>query len=137
VKRFEVIEHTADIGIVAYGTDLKEAFANVAYGVFSLITDLDKVRETVCQEVEVAAEEQESLVVVWLNELIYLMDTENMLFKRFEISELSDTRLKAWSYGEKMDPHRHNLKMGVKAATYHMLQIEKDELYRIQVILDV
>jgi SHS2 domain-containing protein len=62
---------------------------------------------------------------------------ENIIFKRFEVTELSDTRLKARGYGERMDASRHRLKGGVKAATYYMLKVDKDDGCRVQVILDV
>ncbi len=136
-KGFEVIDHTADIGIVAYGADLKESFANAALALFSLIADLDNVGEGFRQELEVTAEDEESLLVQWLNELIYLFDVEYLIFKRFEIADFTPTRLRAICYGERVDPLRHKLKTGVKAATYHMLKVEKGGDHKVQVILDV
>ncbi len=137
MKRFDILDHTADIGIVAYGKDLKEAFANTAYGMFSLMTDLRRVRGVLQQETNIQAEEQGSLLVNWLNELLYLFDTEHLLFKRFEVGELSPTKLKATVYGEKIDLARHKLQMGVKAATYYMLKIDRDNGFKVQVIFDV
>ena len=136
-KRFEVIDHTADIGIAAYGANLREAFANAAYALFSLMVDLDNVADAVCYEAEVTAENREDLLVAWLNELIYLFEVENVLFQRFEIDELSETRLRASCYGEKIDPERHKIKIAVKAATYHMLKIEERDGYRVQVLFDI
>lgn len=137
VARFEVINHTADIGLAAYGEDVKEAFANAAYGMFSLIAELEDVTETLQREIEVSALDQEALLVAWLNELLYLFDVENIIFKRFEIRDLDANQLRATAYGEKFDSARHQLKMAIKATTYHMLKIEKDDGYRVQVILDV
>jgi protein archease len=138
VKRFDIIEHTADVGIVAYGVGLGEAFANAAYAMFTLIADLGGVREEVCREVEVQAEDRESLLPSWLNELLYLFDTEGIIFKRFEVSELGESNLKAKGYGEPLDPERHSLKAGVKAATYYMLRVAKeDDGYSVQVIFDM
>lgn len=137
VKRFEVIDHTADVGIAAYGKDLKEAFANAAYALFSLMVDLEGVDETSCHDVKVTAEDQDDLLVAWLNELIYIVEVENVLFKRFEVGELTETRLSATCYGETIDPQRHKLKVGVKAATYHMLRIDKGDGFRVQVLLDI
>ena len=134
---FEVLEHTADTGIIAYGADLKQAFANAAIGLFSLIVDLGSVRETLELQVEVNAPDTESLLVEWLNELIYIFDVDNLLFKRFEIIELEAGRLRARAYGEKVETERHEIKLGVKAATYHMLRIEKNNGYKLQVIFDI
>jgi SHS2 domain-containing protein len=136
VKRFDIIDHTADVGIVAYGAELKEAFANAAYAMFTLIADLEGVREEVCRQIEVRAEDQESLIVSWLNELLYLFDVERIIFKRFEVIELGENSLKAEGYGEPIDSARHSLKAGVKAATYHMLRVAKEDGYSIRVIFD-
>ena len=137
-KEFEVLEHTADIGIIAYGADLKQAFANAAKGMFSLITELKDVKEAESRIIELTSPDLESLLVAWLNELIYLFDVENILFKRFEVTSLSDTHLKAKILGEKAEPSRHELKLGIKAATYHMLKIEKEGSgIRVQVIFDI
>lgn len=138
MKKFDVVEHTADIGIVAYGADLREAFANAAYGMFSLMADLEQVREETSRYIEAEAGDRESLVVSWLNELLYMFDVERIIFKRFDVLELTNTRLKADAYGEKVDTSRHELKSGVKAATYHMLKVSEDNgRCRIRVIFDV
>ncbi|MFC2005324.1 archease [Chloroflexota bacterium] len=136
-KEFEILNHTADVGIIAYGSDMKEAFANAAKGLFSLITELGDVEEIEHRDIELTVPDQESLLVGWLNELIYLFDAENVLFKRFDIVQLSDTYLKAISYGQKVDSSRHELKTGVKAATYHMLNIDKSDGSRVQVLFDI
>jgi len=136
-KDFEIINHTADIGIVAYGADLSQAFANAARALFSLITDLDDVAEVLHRDVELTAPDEEGLLVEWLNELIYLFDTENILFKRFDIIQLNNTQLKARSYGEKVDKSKHELKTGVKAATYHMLKVDRANGCKVQVLFDI
>ena len=137
-KPFEVIDHTADIGIVAYGTDIKQVFANAALGLFNLMADLDDFKEDVRREVELSAEDVEILLVEWLNELIYIFDVEHIIFKRFEIEELTSTQIKARCFGEKIKPGKHKLKREIKAATYHMLQISKEDgSYKVQVIFDI
>jgi SHS2 domain-containing protein len=136
-RDFEIIEHTADAGIRAYGADLQEAFANAARGLFSLITELDNIREVEYRDIKLNAPDQESLLVEWLNELIYLFDADNMIFARFDITQLSETRLKARVYGEKVDSSRHRLKTGVKAATYHMLNIDESNGWQVQVLFDI
>ena len=136
-KGFEIINHTADVGIVAYGADVSQAFTNAARALFSLITELDDVEECLHRDIELTASDEESLLVEWLNELIYLFDTENIVFKRFDVTKLNNTQLKARSYGEKVDSSKHRLKTGVKAATYHMLKIDKSNGSRVQVLFDI
>ena len=136
-KDFEILDHTADVGIIAYGADLKQAFASAARALFSLITELDDVEEIIHQDIKLTASDKESLLVGWLNELIYRFDTEGILFKRFDISQLSDTHLEARGYGEKVDSSKHSLKTGVKGATYHMLKVDKTDGFRVQVLFDI
>ncbi len=136
-KDFEIVDHTADVGVIAYGADISQAFANAARALFSLITELDDVEEFLHRDIELTAPDEESLLVAWLNQLIYLFDTENILFKRFDVTKLNNRRLKARGYGEKVDNSKHRLKTGVKAATYHMLKIDKDNGCRVQVLFDI
>jgi len=136
LKRYRFIEHTADVGLIAYGNTLAEAFGNAAYGMFSIITELDRVRETESRQLEVNDNDLEGLLFEWLNSLIYFFDVEMLLLKRFEISNLAENRLKAMCYGEKYDPLRHHLKIGVKSATYHMLKVDREK-NKIQVLFDI
>ena len=136
MKKFELIEHTSDIGLVAYGKTLGEAFANAAYGMFSIIAGFDDVKETESKRVEIREEDVETLLFEWLNNLLYLFDVEMLLFKRFDIIEFGDDHLVAVCYGEKYDPSRHNLKTGVKSATYHMLKVDRQN-NQVQVIFDI
>jgi len=136
-KDFKLIEHTADVGIEAYGADISQAFANAARAMFSLIVEPDSVDEAEHRDIEVSAPDQEGLLVAWLNELIYLFDAENILFGRFDITHLSDTELRARAYGEPVDSLRHGLKTGIKAATYHMLEIDRSNGTRVRVLFDI
>ena len=136
MKKFELIEHTADLGLAAYGKDLAGAFANAAYGMFSIIAELGKVKEVESRRIEIKEDDAESLLFEWLNSLIYYFDVETLIFKRFDIVEFGEEHLAAMCYGEKCDPSRHHLKMGVKSATYYMLEVDREK-NRVQVIFDV
>ena len=136
MKRFELIEHTADTGLNAYGKTLSEAFANAAYGMFSIIAELESVREAESRRVEVSADDIEGLLFEWLNGLLYYFDVEMLLFKRFDIKEFGDNRLVAECCGEKFDASRHVIKTGIKSATYHILEVDTKK-NTVQVIFDV
>jgi SHS2 domain-containing protein len=137
-QAFEILDHTADTGIIAYGTDAKELFSNAALALFSLITEIEGIRERLHLDLELGSENRDSLLVDWLNELIYCFDSKHILFKRFDIESLTHSTLKATCYGEYFDPNKHRIKAGVKAATYHMLRLDTDDSgYRAQVILDI
>ena len=136
MNRFELIEHTSDVGLVACGETLEEAFASAAYGMFSIIGELDNVREIESRTVELKEDDMEGLLFEWLNRLIYYFDVEMLIFKRFDIIEYGESYMKAVCYGEKYDPSRHQLKTEVKSATYHMLEVDREK-NKVQVIFDI
>ncbi|MBI5078984.1 archease [Candidatus Saganbacteria bacterium] len=121
--RFKIIDHPSDVGIIAYGGTREEIFENAAYGLFSLMADMEKVSPKETIKITVKAQDPESLLVNWLNELIFNEDAKKMLFKEFKIEELTDTRLKAVAAGEKINLNLHSLFRSVKAATYNQLRI--------------
>lgn len=146
--KFEVVEHTADIGIKVYGKDLVQLYENAAYGMFSLLTDLKKVKPDKKLKISVQGSDIESLLINWLNELIYLQVIKKMVFLKFNINkyEKSDSRtpaqkglsLSAEVSGEKINPLDPPLYFEIKAATYHQLEIKKTPSgYETQIIFDV
>jgi SHS2 domain-containing protein len=137
-KAFEIVDHTADVGIIAYGANMEEVFSHAAQALFSLITEPESVEEKLHLDLEVSSKDRDSLLVEWLNELIYLFDVQHILFNRFDIESLTHDQLKATCYGENFDPMKHKIKVGVKAATYHMLKLDRNgDGYRAQMILDI
>ncbi len=132
--KFEEISHTADVGIKVEGESLEDLFQTAAKGMFSLITDLDKVQPQITKEIVVEGEDLEDLLVRWLNELLYL-HFQGMVFKDFRIKKLERKFLQAEAKGEKISPS-HSLNLEIKAATYHGLQIQKDPP-RTTIIFDV
>ncbi len=138
MKSFETIEHTADIGIRAFGSTEAEAFENAAYGMFCLIADLEKVGTRLEFPVEVEAEEHETLLVEWLNELLYTYESNGVILKRFRIDELGLTRLKGVACGAPISESPVEIKTDIKAATYYQLRVEQSEdRWVTEVIFDV
>ena len=138
MKRYRLFDHTADLGIVAYGRDEKELFANIAYALFDNITDLGVVREDEAVKIEVGGMGWEELLLNWLRELLYIQQVKDYLFKRFVLKELEENRLIGDANGERFDPRRHRLKMEVKAVTYHQLQVKRGkDGWQAQVIFDI
>jgi len=138
MKRYELLDHTADIGVIAFGRDLPEAFGNAAYAMFDILTDIDRIRETDSFDLQVSASNIEDLLVAWLNELLYRYETERIAFSKFVIDDINDSDLRATVSGEKIAPDRHEIKTEIKSVTYHQLRVEKiDDGWRAQVIFDV
>jgi SHS2 domain-containing protein len=142
VKRFEFLEHTADAYIAAYGKNLAEAFENAALAMFEIMTDVKKVKPAIEDHVEVEAGDEYALLYNWLEALLVKFDTEAMLCSAFKVSSLSKTRngwrLNAKIWGEKFDPKKHLQKVGVKAVTYHRMEIvKKPSMVTVRFILDI
>jgi SHS2 domain-containing protein len=135
---FETFEHTADIGLIARGRTLQEVFANAASGLVDLTVDPEGLREVTRMQITVSAGDREALLVAWLNELLYLLDTRRFLPRQSRITDLSDTALTAELVGDTVDPSRHAVRRMIKAATYHGLSLrEANGLWEARVILDL
>ena len=138
MKRFEVLDHTADIGLIIYGEDLKALFENAGEAFFHLITDLRKVRRRVERRIEIKGEDLERLMVDWLSELLYLHDVENLLFKGFKVESIGEGGLKARVKGEPFQERVHVIKTEVKAVTYHQIEVRKENgNWRARIIFDL
>lgn len=138
MSKYETIEHTADTGVRAFGDTVEEAFCNAAAGMFSIISDPAGVQGKERFDISVEAEDRETLLVEWLNELLYLYDSRGMLMSRFQIDDMSETSLRGAAWGESIKPSRHDLRTDIKAVTYHMLKVERrPEGWVAEVIFDV
>jgi SHS2 domain-containing protein len=138
MKRFEFLDHTADIGIVVYGEDLKALFENAGEAFFHLVTDLRKVKRRVERRIEIKAESLERLMVDWLGELLYLHDVEHLLFKSFQVESIGDNGLRARVKGEPFQEGIHVIKTEVKAVTYHQIEVRQEkEGWKARVIFDL
>jgi len=135
---FRILEHTADIGFEAFGTSREEVFSNAARALFHIIVDLNTAQPREAVPLQVEGADLPDLLVNWLSELLYLQDTEGWLFRDFEIHSLRDQSLAAVARGEKLDPARHQLKLLVKAITYHQLSLERTSAgWRARVYVDI
>jgi len=138
MKRYEQFSHTADIGMRAYGSDLKVLFENAAFGMFDIIADLDGLKDTITENFSLRADNYEELLVAWLDELLYSFYTKSVIFNRFEIEELGGKVLRAKAFGREVGANRNRLKTEIKAATYSDLSIKKTSGgYSVEVIFDV
>ena len=138
MDNYELIEHTADIGIRVRGKDLKELFKNSALAMFD-ITAQKKQPITKKQEkiiIKQKADDLEELFVNWLNELLSLSSTKELIFSDFQINKLERNSLEANVIGESMKNYKINTE--IKAATYHQLKLKNDESgWQAEVIFDV
>ncbi|MCK5289101.1 MAG: archease [Candidatus Omnitrophica bacterium] len=144
MKKFEFIEHTADLGIRVFGDSLSDLFKNAAYALFSLLIE-EKTEESEKKEIKeklvLEAEGLDELFVTWLNELISLFFIYNYLPLDYVLilEDKKDTKiLKVDLKGEDVSIYSDRIIREIKAATYHHLQIKEDNgKYVAEVIFDV
>ena len=138
MKRYEQIPHTADLAARIYGKNIPELFENAAYAMFDLMADLEGLGEDESETIEIEAPDEESLLVAWLNELLYKSFEKQALFRKFHVVSLNEGHLLAEAKGKKIEGQSGKLRAEIKAATYHNLEIQKDrEGYKITIVFDV
>jgi SHS2 domain-containing protein len=121
---FEVLEHTADAGIVARGATPAEAFAQAARGMYALMVDIDRVAPREAREIALEAPDLEHLLAHWLVELLYLTETEGLVFSSFDVDVNPELHtLRARVHGDLLNEEHHDAGYDVKAVTYHGLEV--------------
>ena len=134
---FQFIDHTADAGILVKAPTLEGMFETAALGFSALITRVDSLNCLIQRQFRLQEEDMETLLVSWLQELLYLLDTEDLIFGRFQVN-LKNLVLEATAWGEVFDPEIHTMKTEIKAVTYHQLEVVEDEEgWKAQVIFDI
>jgi len=137
-KPFETLDHTADTGFRAWGSTVAELFENSAIAMLALSADTSAVEEREQKRIELESEGYESLLVDWLNEILYLFDSDAFAPKSFHVDEITPKRIKARLIGEQRDPKRHPWTLIIKAVTYYELRVEqRNGRWESQVFLDI
>ena len=136
---YEIIEHTADVGLKVNGTTLKELFENAASGMFYIVAHKkSSANEHKKIQIKKEVEDFEELLVDWLSELLYIFDSQKILFSNFKILELNNGGVIGEAFGEKIDPSKNTLQTEIKAVTFHDLKIEEDKNgFSCNIIFDV
>lgn len=136
--RYKYIEHPSDVGFEAYGATLEELFANAALAMYSFMTDVDAIAETEESAVAVQAEDLYSLMFDWLDELLFLFESESLVMKRFDISvNESEFSIQGTCSGGTFDPEKHESGIIIKAVTYNMMEVKQNDTWHARVVLDV
>ncbi len=135
MKKFEFLEHTADIKFRAYGKSINELFENSALALSEYIARGNKIKSKIKKEITVNGNDNDSLLYNFLEELIYLLDAENFVSSRAKI-KIKNNELKAVLEGDKASKYK-NLDH-VKAATYSEMYVKKTSSgFEAQVVIDV
>lgn len=138
--RSVTFDHTADLGLRIYATDLADLFRTAAEALFDvMVTHRDQVEPRQSEQFDLAADSTDSLLLDWLNELIFRSETGHIVFCRFDVCiDPHGRSLTARVHGEPLDPQRHGLDHEVKAATHHGLMLVHDQDgWVAELILDI
>lgn len=142
-KRFDFVEHTADVGIKVYGKTLDELFINAAYGMYNLICEnFHKIEQKNRYKSDVISSDYEGLLVSFLNDLIFQTFVNRQVFCKFNITMLQKTHneviLSCDCFGEDYNKTKHGSLFELKSATYHNLKIlhKTDKSLEVTVIFD-
>jgi SHS2 domain-containing protein len=135
MKKYENLEHIADLKIRAWGENAERLFANLAYGMMeNIYENLSDISLKVERSVEIEAVDQKSLLVDFLSEILRISDEHNEVFREFEIKIEAGFKLKAKIKGERVQYFNEE----IKAVTYHELKIAKESSQWVgEVVFDI
>ncbi len=139
-RGYEYFEHTADAGAVVRGATLPRLFENASRALFDLICDRRAVRPRRIVRLAVRGSSLEDLLVRWLSELLYRLETEDTLFTSFTVARVDRRLLRARgsARGERIDRSRHRLRREIKAVTYHQIEFVRGRsAWRVRLVFDV
>lgn len=137
-EEYELLDHTADLWIRVKGRRPGEIFSKSARALLHLATGKTATSETVERTIELEGNDYEQLLVRWLNELLFLLETEELGFSRFSFEKVGPEIVLAKAYGEQIDLSTIREGYEIKSATYHKLRFEKTPSgYEASVVLDI
>ncbi len=119
----QIIEHTADIGLIAKADSFEHTLDELALAMFDLIVDIKAVEPRYKIDITINYDNIDSLVVDFLSELIYQFDANHFVPCKVKTT-LQKKELKAELTGEKYERIKHGSKLEIKAVTYHMLNVD-------------
>ncbi len=125
MERYEVLDHTADLMIKGYGSDLEECYANLAYGMFDQTVDLRDVEPIKTREVDVTGFDDEDALYSFLSELLFIEAYENIVLKEFNV-KIDGVHITCTARGELLDRSKMHIRGEIKAVTFHMMDINRD-----------
>lgn len=138
---YRFIEHTADVGVEIEANTYEGVLSEGLLALTDILTEVEKVSLELEMPVDLIAPSREDLLVEWLNELVYLFDSESVLLRRSAVrvgKQGDDWRLRATVGGERYDPGLHRIKTLVKAVTYHQLAVRSSTSgWQARVVFDI
>ena len=135
---YQIIDHTADLGIIVKGPDVKSLFVLAAQAMTDLMVEGEIRDKIAIRDVLVKGEDFPDLMVRWLGEILYLFEGENLIVNSIEVKSIGPMRLQATLTLASFEPGHHQILREIKAVTYHQIAVDKTEDgWEARVIFDV
>ncbi|GBL93591.1 Protein archease-like [Araneus ventricosus] len=139
--KYEYLDHPADVQLHAWGSELKEAFEQIAVSMFAYMTEIDQVDILMTQDIEAEGHDMLSLLFHFLDEFLYVFSAEPYFIARkvkILYFDRVQFKIKARGYGEAFDLDKHPQGTEVKAITYSNMQVhETPDKCELFVIIDI
>ncbi|PIQ90197.1 MAG: hypothetical protein COV71_05750 [Candidatus Omnitrophica bacterium CG11_big_fil_rev_8_21_14_0_20_41_12] len=138
MKNYEVLEHTADIGIRVKSSSLEGLFRNAGLAIKDISAEKQKTLIPEKHKIVITqkADNREELFVNWLNELLSLSAAEALIFEDIKINQINEQFVDAIAVGSDIRNYKTNIE--IKAATYHQLKVQKTgSHWQAEVIFDI
>ncbi|UCG63997.1 MAG: archease [Deltaproteobacteria bacterium] len=135
---YQIIDHTADLGIVVKGVDVEDVFIRAAYAMTDLMVKADISEKGGKRKVLVEGEDFPDLMVRWLSEILYLFDGEHILVSAIEINSISPIRLRSTLTVVPLKRGHHEILREIKAVTYHQISVRRiHDGWEARIIFDI
>jgi len=135
---YELIDHTADIGICVTETSIKGLFEIFAMAMFEQITDTSKLNGTQSKEIHVKGIDRTDLLINWLRELLWCWTIDSSLVKDIVINDIHSNHLSAKISYDEFELKTHEILKDIKAVTYHAVFVDHtDAGWQATIIFDV
>lgn len=137
-KKYRILNRSSDLVIKVFGKTQAELFANSAFALFDLMTDVEKVQVRDRLPLEVEGVHRDDLMVNWMRELLYLFQGSGYLLREFQVHEVKEDHVRGEVSGEKYDPDRHEIQREIRSVVYHQSRMEKTgDQWMAQVIFEL
>lgn len=138
LKRYRILTRSSDLAIKVFGKSQEELFANSAFALFDLMTDVDKIEVQERLPLEVEGVDRDDLMVNWMRELLYLYQGSGYLLKEFKVLEAKESCVRGEVSGEKYNPDRHEIRREFRSVVFHQSRMEKTgDQWTAQVIFEL
>ena len=140
---YTIFDHTADVGLEVRGTSLEDLLATAARATFDQTLEdwpaaVDCRREVCVRPPAGLESDRPELFVDWLQELLYLFETERLVPLEYDFVAVGPREIEADVGFGRFEPGRHRTRLEVKAVTYHQIEVrEAPDGWHARFILDI